>query len=292
VVLVVLLVAAPISPAGAVPSESVVATDDPEAQVAASLGHVAWSRWRDDEWDVFAMALGGEPIQVNPEGREAALGGIDGSTLVYQEYVSGTWKSDIWIFDLETETRAIGPDLVNTRHWEYWPSSSADLLLFGRQYRDGHRELLLYDAASDTLLLLDSTVGPHRDIQPGQVGGNYVVWATYSPTSCEVFVHDVAAGTTARVPNPGEKCQYAPSVNQAGTVFYGRGGFTCGTRPSLLAYPIGGPAETLVSLGRGRDFGDTYAVDIGEEATDVYFDPGPCGGDQDIRRVTVEAAAA
>jgi hypothetical protein len=73
-----------------------------------------------------------------------------------------------------------------------------------------------------------------------------------------------------------------------GAVYFGRSGLGWGTSVSLMAYPPGGPASTIVSLPQGQDFGDSYAVTDGNGSTTVFYDVSPCrSGKQDIDEITV-----
>lgn len=55
----------------------------------------------------------------------------------------------------------------------------------------------------------------------------------------------------------------------------------------LLAYPVGGTVTTVIRLDRGDDFLFTFAVENADGTTTVYLDPGPCGENGDIARVTL-----
>jgi hypothetical protein len=286
--------------------EPVRATEAWEWNPAASADYLAWAKitstdpWRSDVW---AKAYGDTPFRVNRKRVQANMGGIDGTTLVYQQYDGGSpyeqyggTTSDIFFFDLATKDRSRAPDKVNTARWEYMPSLSGDWLLFARAYRNGDDKVLLYDIATDELRTLAVITGSRRHLWWGQVNGNYAVWEEWTGARDAVFLYDIAADTTARIPNPNDKRLGGPSVNPAGTVFYRRAGGTaadCGLNVRLMAYPIGGPAETLFSFRSGRDFDTSFALDNGDGTTDVFYDPFRCGKgrglfvlDRDIYKVT------
>ncbi|MGA9160256.1 MAG: hypothetical protein WB297_05255, partial [Actinomycetota bacterium] len=96
--------------------------------------YLAWqqnTRQHPSHYDVFARPMaGGEKFKVNARQTQGANGGIDGDTLVYQQFKGK--RSDLKFFDLGTRTRTSPPAGVNTDQWEYWPSFSGDWLLFAR----------------------------------------------------------------------------------------------------------------------------------------------------------------
>lgn len=286
-----LLVGAPLPAAGAV-IETVLATKADEWNPAASASYLAWTVWTGKEYIVYAKPIGGSRFRVSRERYSGVVGGIDGTTLIYQEWSSRRGSSDIFVFDLDAKTRTKVGDPVSTSLWEYWPSISGDWILFARWFRSGDRKLLLYNTVTEERRVIASTSGERRQLLPGQVSGDYVVYEKYAYdsdgriTSGEVFRYDIPTETTAKVPNPRSRWQYSPSVNPAGTVYYGRSGFACGRNVTIRKYPVGGPAETLASIPRGTDFYSSYAVDNGDGTTDVYFDAARCGGKGNIKKVT------
>jgi hypothetical protein len=240
---------------------------------------------RTKTWSVRVRPTNEPTFTANTDGKNAALGAIDGTTLVYQSY--SRRSSSIRFLDLVTGTNTGAPDAVNTDDWEYWPSLSGDMLLFGRNFADGDRDLVLYDLSNDASVTLEHTNGRNRDIQPGQVNGNFAVWTTFTPGSCQAYVYDIAAGTTTAVPRPDDRCQYGASVTSDGTVYVGQSTFGCGRDVRLLEYPVGGSVSTVIRLDRGEDFFFTFAFENADGTTTVYLDPGPCGEDGDIGSVTL-----
>ena len=119
------------------------------------------------------------------------------------------------------------------------------------------------------------------------MNGNYAVWVTFTPSSCQAYVYDIAAGTTTAVPRPDDRCQYGASIGSDGTAYVGQSAFGCGRHVQLLAYPVGGSVSQVVSLERGTDFFFTFALTNADGSTSVYLDPGPCGGKPDIAKVTI-----
>jgi hypothetical protein len=96
----------------------------------------------------------------------------------------------------------------------------------------------------------------------------------------------VRTGSKLRLPNEPARCNYRPSVNELGTVFFGRSGFGCGLHARLVRYPIGGPPDRLLTFVPGRDLASgTYAVDNGDSTTDVYYDHSSCFGSPNIKKI-------
>jgi IPT/TIG domain len=253
------------------------AREDQPAASAASGGFLAWQQntpAHPKHYDAYAKPLGEARLKVNARGTSGALGGIDGTTLVYQESKSG--NSDVRLFDLLTLKRT-SPAGVNTNASEYRPSKSGIWLLFGRfSPASGIRKVILFDTSTKKARVLTKTSAKKTMLQPGQVSGDYVVWGKKTPKTCNVYLYTISSKTTTKIPNPLSKCQFGPSVTSAGTVFYGRSGFTCNSSFQLWKYPQGGPAAKLLSVGPGRFFSNTYAVSNENTTTSVLYDPGPC----------------
>ncbi len=280
-------------PALALKVVPVVATDAIEVHPAASSGFVSWSVVTKGHYDLYAEKFGHKPFKVNAKGTQGYNGGIDGTTLVYQQSGGGS-GSDIYFFDLRSKDRSKAPKSINTNHWEYWPGLSGDWVLFFRLFNDGSRQAILYNISTGESRTLDETKGGRNALGPSQVNGNFVVWEedTYAGggtyTACDVTVYDISNETSTTVPNPNAKCQYGPSVDSSGTVYYGRSGFSCGANATMNEYSIGGEPRKLLSLDRGVDFLYSYAVDNADGTVDVYFDQQSCKPyTSDIVKITV-----
>lgn len=207
---------------------------------------------------------------------------------MYQQDTRRNNGSDIYFFDLVTKVRAPAPERINTpEQREYMPSISGDWVLFARLYpATGDTKVLLYNLSTDELRKLAQTSG-RWSAWPGQVNGNYAVWHESGQREWEVFLYDIDAGTMMQIPNPRDKANWGASVSATGTVFYGRSNNACGRNERLMAYPIGGPQETLVSFSPAHGFSWSYALDNGDGTTDVFYDPYPCSAkDEDIYKVT------
>ena len=185
---------------------------------------LAWqrnTRKQPGHYDVFARPLdGGGQFKVNPQGTNAANGGIDGDVLVYQQFRFK--RSDLKFFDLDDRSRSSPPAGVNTDQWEYWPSMSGDWLMFARLYGSGLRRISLVDLSTGDAQRLAEVRGRHAFLAPGQVTGDWAVWSICrSETVCNVVRYFIPDGTRETIPNDGAR-QHAPSVTPDGTVYFAR----------------------------------------------------------------------
>ncbi|HEX6208460.1 MAG TPA: hypothetical protein VF058_08910 [Actinomycetota bacterium] len=279
-------------PAEAVAPQTVVATNKAEWKAAATDQWLAWTVWTGRADIVYAKPVGGSRFRVNRKGSNGVLGAIDGTTLVYQEFTLGRrGRSSIWFMDLETRTKTKAPGAVNSRQWEYWPSLSGDWLLFARHLNTGGRRLYLFNRTTQERRLVASMSRGRRVLLTGQVRGEYVSFEKTTwdrrgrATSCNVYRYDIASSATTLIPNPEKKCQWGPSVNDEGTVYFARGGFACGRGVSLRSHPIGGPTQVIWQLPKKNSLTTTYAWDREDDATNVYFGTYKCGRWADIKMI-------
>jgi len=287
------------TPALAVDPVVVVATDRPESGPAASTTYLAWTVISGDFQNVRAQAIGSDTsFRVNPKGRNAVTGGIDGSTLVYELFLPDYESSDLALIDLSTRTNLDVPDGVNTDAWEYSPSISGTHLLFGRGIPHGG-SIVLFDISTGTSQVLFSKTNTHRrfvSIGPGQVNGNYAVWSQVVTRrkdrrigdgiiGGDVWLYDIATETTTKLPSAKGVWQSSPSVDSAGTVYFRRRSTffsSCGHHTSLVARQIDGTESLLYTFPGGSDFFFPVAVDNANGTTDVYVDGLNCEGDPDF----------
>lgn len=267
----------PLGRAVAVTELPVLTGEAGEFQPARGPAHLAWeqnTRGHPNHYDVFVKPDGGSEMRVNPRRTQGAMGGVDGGTLVYQEF-QGDRRSSIRFYDMNAKQRLKPPGGVNSKAWEYWPSLSGRWLLFAREFDNGRRILILYDVQTDTRQILDRTKKEEDFIGPGQVNGDYAVWSTCTP-KCDVLVHHIPTDTTTKVPNPGGY-QRGPSVSPGGVVYFSRGNKKCGSSVSLVRYPPGGPAQTLLDLQDPLDIHDTFVFSDPNGGTEVLYERIGCG---------------
>ena len=284
-------------PATAADPVKVLGTKADEYSPAASDTYLSWNVWNGSTNIVYAKPFGGSRVRVSPTGWGGGNGSIDGTTVTYQQYSHKKDVSDIYRFDLVTRNRTKLPAAINTKRWEYGPSASGDILAFARWLPTNERKLIVYDAGSGSSRTVATSSGARTYLGVGQVSGNWLAYERHAVdnrgrlTSCEVFLYDIAGRTTSKIPNPNSRCQYSPSVDTVGTVYYARSALACGVNVVLRAFPIGGPVSTLTQLAEGKDTVSTYAVDDGGGSADVYYDQSRCKpdggfGPGDIYKVT------
>jgi hypothetical protein len=265
------------------PQRPVLTTRLDEQNPAAGGGYIAWSRnsrARRRHFDAYVSQARSRPIKLNARGTQGWIGGISGTTLVYQQAVRN--RSDLKLFDLGRRTRFNPPRGFNTRSWEWHPTVSGEWVLFGRSSADADY-MILRSLATGRQLVLDTLPDPSEDarLEPGQVNGNYAAWTKcVSRSECIVFRYSLAEGTKTGFEAPRGRLHYGPSVTAAGTVYLARSGRGCGNRVELWRYPLGGPPSLLLRFRRGQDFRFSYAVTLPPQretaVTDVYYDRVRC----------------
>jgi hypothetical protein len=246
-------------------------------------GYLAWtqnSAARPKHYDAFVSLSGAPKVMVNATGTSGYNGGIDGTTLVYQQVRRG--QSDLHLFDLATHQRSI-PAVVNTPQWEWRPSISGPWLLFGRENlrtRPVKSRVLLYNTDTSQLITLVDTPGFS---QPGQVNGDFAVYTHCGRVTCNVFRYQISTGQRVKMPNAlSRRVQYAPSVSADGTVYYASSRFTCGKDVRIRRFVAGDATASLMTiLPAGRDINTTYADDMTDGTTRVLHDRASCKGSSD-----------
>jgi Divergent InlB B-repeat domain len=277
--------------------EPVLTTPAGEFQPARTDGALAWERntkARPNQYQVMVRADGGQVIQVNHPSSSAALGDFLGERVVYQQYRGNpraSGRSDLHLFDISSGSRSkLGG--VNSRQWEYWPSSSGAWLLFARwNPTSDARRLILHNLDTGERRILDRVRGRRAFLGPGQVNGNNAVWYVCR-RRCNVFRYDITDRAETVIGNPGSN-QRAPSVTPAGTVYFSRGGRRCGASVTLVRESLQGDQTVLLRLQDGLDIADTYAYVAADGATELYYERNVCGrpAGSDIYRIRETARA-
>jgi hypothetical protein len=214
----------------------------------------------------------GDQFKVNRTGTQGWSGGIEGSTLVYQEVASG--QSNIYFFDLVDRTRTTHP-YVNTLQWEWHPTTSGDRILFGRQSRTTAAEsVLLHNMTTHQTRTLASTTRSNYAFYPGQVNGNYAVFTACTP-SCNVRLYNIGTQSLTTVPKPSNVAhQYAGSVAGDGTVYFAQSGSGCGVNVKISRFQSG--VRTVLSpVSAGRDLNFTY-TSAEADGNHVYYERANC----------------
>lgn len=269
---------------GAVP---VLTTKAAEFNPAATDTYIAWNGFAHRHYVVYAKQFGGSRFRVNPTGTDGYVGSIEGTTLIYQQWNPSKGTSDIFSYDLVAKAKTKIGKPVSTGGWDYDPTGSGDWVMYARYYRNADRKIFLYNTNTHELRHLAATSGRRFLLRSSQINGNYAVWEKSEThrgnlAACNVFLYDIAGGTTTKLANPRSKCQYSPAVNPAGTVYFARSGWGCGKNTVLREQKLASSATNIVSLANGHDITSLYAFYKGDTTTDVYYDPYKCGSNADI----------
>lgn len=252
----------------------VLATRLNEENPAASGTYFAYSqnsRKRPRRYDAYVRSGQGRPVKVNAPRTQGWIGGISGTTLVYQQ-VARNGQSDLKFFDLATHKRSDAAGF-NTRSWEWHPSISGDWVLFGRS-SPAVDYMILRSVSTGRQIVVDKRIeAPSSfDLAPGQVNGDYAAWTKCENGTCTAYRYAIAEGLTTPLPPPAGKGHYAASVDASGTVYVGRSGSACGQDAEIWRYPLVGLPSLLLKLPRGQDLRFTYATTGSTGATEVYYD--------------------
>ncbi|MFN2489543.1 MAG: hypothetical protein ABR529_07370 [Actinomycetota bacterium] len=250
-----------------------------EYQPAAAGGYIAWeqnTKARPDHFNVYAKPVGGSKLKLNKPGTQGAMGGIQGTSAVYQQF----WgrASNVKFFNLTTKKRTSPKIYINTKLWEYWPSMSGSWVLFGRRTLNGNkRKVILYNRSTQGHRILDRTKSPEAFIAPGQVNGNFVVWyRCKAERKCNVYRYRIDLKVTKKIPNPKRKDQHSPSVTADGIVYFAKGTKICGTSAKLMRYVVGNGSTKIMAFKDGFDVGDTYVNADESGAAEVLFEQNRC----------------
>ena len=183
-----------------------------EESPAVGLGVVAWSQNRAPNvgrYDAWVRLEGSRAFKVNARGTEGFPGGIDGTTVVFQQNDEARNDSDLWLYDLATRQQRKLGRRVNTEDWEWAPSIAGNWILFGRGrlqgiFEPGLRQVLLVNRSTGERRQLAKTETLETEVFPGQLSGNFAVWsvcrARHSMSFCETFLYDIANATTTMLP--------------------------------------------------------------------------------------------
>ena len=268
-------------PAAALPYEGatsrvpVVNSGANEFSPAADGTYVAWSAntfKRPGRYNVYFSQGGGPKQRVNPPGTEAATGGIDGTELVYAESTSDGY--DLALYDMATETSLSIPTGVNTAREEFNPSNSGEYLLFDRDRFGIVERIVLHNTTTSAEIILGESERPQKYLASGQVNGNWAVYYFCGIYVCNVFRYDIMNDETAKVPNRGDKQQYASSVSDEGVVYFVRSPPACGLNVRFMTWDGSTKPSVFLDLPDGRDSFDTYFDDA---TNSLYYERLRCG---------------
>lgn len=276
-----------------------VVLDDPEQNEfhpARSDGYLVWTSFSNTGGggiNTWLLPDGGNPIRVNERHTDSFSGAIDGTTVVYDEWVG---NADLRFFDAVTKQRSAPPDRVNTANDESDPALSGDWLLFLRsnanrvRARRAYARVVLFNLQTDERRILFDRRDKAWYVATGQVNGDWLTYETcrqrrFDFEDCHVFRYQISTEELHQIPNPSLQ-QYAAVVTSDGTVYFTRGGkrtkWVCGTRVKLFRYPVGGSPVVIARLRDGRDALTAFAFEEADDSTTLYFAETNCRGDEGI----------
>lgn len=284
------LLAAPVATA-TITTKAVLNASATEIEPSVGDGYFGWaqaSNAHPKHFNVFAKPDGGSRFKVNADGTTGFASDIDSTTFVFSQR-SGKRAGNIRFFDLDSKTPVSVPAGVNTRLLETGGKLAGGDLLFGR-YSNSSGKIYLFDHATQQLTLLDSIAAPGF-VQTGDIDGGFAAWIRCRRAAhCRAFVYDLATKETTPVPNPQQRSQYAVSLADDGTVYFGESSnINCGKSLAVWRWdhPLGS-RERLFGVGRRRDIAVTTPVENLDGSTTVYYDRFNCrSGAVDIFKTTV-----
>lgn len=268
----------------------VIETGAQEFSPAADGAYVAWagnSSARPNHFNVFFSQNAGTPQRVNPPGTRGWTGGIDGTELVYTESDADR-SGDLVLYDMASDTTIPLPAGVNTGRIEHNPTNSGDYLLFDRDRftrRSTVERIVLFNTATETEIVLAESRSNRTFLESGQVNGNWAVYFRCRSLVCNVYRYDIMDQATEMVPNPSDFQQYAPSVSDAGAVFFLRSPPRCGRNVRFMTWDGATNPALFRPLPEGRDSFDTFFDDSAggslyyerlrcrDFASDIYSEP-------------------
>jgi len=259
----------------AVPVRANQAIDETDA--AARPGRFAWdqdSTALPGHFDLYAH-VSGVTIRVNRPGTQGLGGGIDGSTIVFEQYQGGSDRT--FLYDLSIGVRTAVSTLNAWSGPQYHPTMSGPWILLEREQSDGGTQVVLFNRNTQETRVIAHGSWPSSSVYAGQVNGNYAVWGRAAFRAWDVFVYDIAKGTQTRIERPASVAfQYSPAVTPDGTAYFARGGSGCGENARLVRRDPDGTIVRLLALPNLVDAGYTFAYPRQNGSTTLFFNRARC----------------
>lgn len=264
------------------------------AGVDTGSGDSSFSWYQNSErapkhYNAYLEINGGSMIRLNASNTFGWDGGIDGTTLVFQEVPQDTGNSNLVLYDIPSATRLPDPTGLNGRAWQWGPTISGDWILYGENSRGSDfSRVMLHDRSTGEERTLAESSFDAFNVWQGQVNGDYAVYYR-TGRAWNVVVYQISTGQRTTVPNPNNRFNYTPAVTADGTVYYARSGNGCGVNVRIYRWSVVNPADPPVLLRDIPDGGEIadglFAFNDGV-STSVYFDRFRCsGGDSNIYRL-------
>lgn len=244
-----------------------------------------------NRYDAYAKEGANASFKLNTTG-QAWTGGIDYPVVVYQQVASG--QSNIFLYDLSTDTRPPTPAGVNTSKWEWHPTISGEWLLYGRDDTNTPTQrVVLHNHDTHVERQLSSVTKARHYLQPDQVNGDFATYTRCTPI-CNVARYQISTAAKivpAKPVTSRPRHQYAGAVTSAGAVYLVRSGPNCGEKVKIVRYdparsdPVLG--TVVAALPSGFDIAFAFARQNPDTSVDVFYDRVRCStGRFDVYKVT------
>jgi hypothetical protein len=209
-------------------------------------------------WNAWAMERTTEDLtKLNAPGTFGYAGNLEPATntAIFQQ--TDGQASDIFTYDLDTDTRTEVPD-INTARWEWGPRISSTHVMFVRNERiRGNWKFVV--RVRDRVSGVEQVLGRYSvavGLSPGNVGTGFATWSVCRKT-CEVMVRDLATRETTTLAAPHDRPQYGPTLDEdANALYFIRSGFGCGFTVGVWEVPLDDlsvKAVKLASFPSGTD---------------------------------------
>ena len=237
----------------------------------AGSGYLGWTQNSlryPRQYNLFLRGPGGVTVRVNRLGGDGFGGGIDGTTVVYEEVVGD--RSRLVLYDAVGGGYTELP-IVDRNGSGSHPTISGAWILYTTGARHRTTRVRLFDRVTGETRQLARIAarGRERYVYSGQVAGDWAAWGRVLPGRQDVFLTNIFTNRTVRIPRPqGVKFQYDPAVTMSGTIFFTRSRpctrrcaklNTPAMRAQLVEQRLGGHPRVLAALKRGQDGGYMYA---------------------------------
>ena len=226
--------------------------------------------------------------KLNAAGTTGYGGGVDGTTVIYQQASNGV--SHLFRYNVTTGTRtALAAGFNVPQAWEFSPTVSGNWVLFGRQYNTGNEAIVLRNLGSGLQYIFAQNDARTNSDSPGQVNGDWAVWSVCNKNGCSVYRFQISTHTTTKLINtlPPARFEYSPGVAADGTAYYLHAGAKCGDHVRLVMHGVGQPETVLRSFSQGIDGFDSFVTPNPTTGTDYYWARQVCStGRSDIYKVT------
>jgi hypothetical protein len=260
---------------------------------------LSFTRSRDgspNRYDAYARKGDGTVVKLNEAG-QGWTGGMDYPVVAYQQISGG--QSDIYFYDLETDTDATHPVPVNRAdRWEWHPSVAGSIthfhVLFGQDNLNSPTQrVVLHEHPAHVSLVLEKVTQASHYVQPDQLNGDFATYTRCKP-NCNVVRYQISTGEKLVLPKPvmnRPRQQYAAGVSPDGAVYFVRSGPRCGEKVKIVRFDPARSDPTfgtvLAALPSGLDIAFAFLHERVDDSRNLVYDRVNCStGRFDVYKVT------